>query len=65
MILLILIYSNLTMVPMYFATEEACLKGAELKIGSKMEVRAWDNMGGSNPIPVVFIALCSKGYIAK
>jgi hypothetical protein len=41
--------------------EAKCLTEARSRIGEKLPVPAWDDMGGSNPIPYVVAAFCARG----
>lgn len=40
---------------------KACTEEAAKRIGEKMHVTFWDDMGGSRPIPKVVAAFCAPG----
>jgi hypothetical protein len=60
-ILLVLIYSGLSIAVEVQPSMAVCHEAAAKSLGEKLKVAAWDNMGGSNPIPHVVIAYCVEG----
>ena len=63
--ILLLIFSPFSLSYESFPTRGECLYEAQHRIGTKLEVKYWDSMNGSNPIPTVVAALCSEGEIKK
>lgn len=59
-ILLILIYSGLSINTEKYASMEECISHSN-RIGEELKVTMWDNMNNSNPIPKVVITFCVNG----
>lgn len=64
-VVMILIYS-----PFQIAIERKddmllCVAETGKRLGEMMQVRAWDNMGGSNPIPKVVSVFCAEGVVQE
>jgi hypothetical protein len=62
-VLLILVYSGMSMRVEREPSMEACKLHASQRIGEEMKGIVWDNMGGSAPIPKVLIAFCAQGAV--
>ena len=61
--LLILIYSGISINVEKYQDLTSCLDQANKRIGVQKNVKMWDDMGGSNPIPKVEIAFCVQGVV--
>lgn len=64
-VLLVLVYSGMSMMVEIEPSMHACTKHAHERVGQEMQVRAWDNMGGSNQIPKVIFAFCAQGAVLE
>jgi hypothetical protein len=60
--LLVLIYSGLLSIAAEPRADlQSCVEEAGKRVGEELKVVAWDNMGGSNPIPRIVLAFCVPG----
>jgi hypothetical protein len=59
--IMVLVYSPFMIVAEPRNDLVKCVAEAKGMLGKPLEVKMWDNMGGSNPIPKVMIAFCAEG----